>query len=305
MTAVVKSFSVFDDHNQPGDMFYIKHSNSNFTIIDCCVVQENREKICREILTEMSGKDIVRFISTHPDEDHICGLDYLDSKISIKNFYCVKNNAIKQNASDSFKYYCKLRDNSSLAFYLYKGCTRLWMNKNNEENYGSAEINCLWPVPNNQNFKGALDLAAEGKAYNNISPILICDVVENCKMMWMGDLEKDFVENIKSEVEWPKIDVLFAPHHGRESGKLPEEILSVLDPKLIVIGEAESEHLNYYQGYNTITQNSAGDIVLVCSCSRVDVFVSSNGYRRPSFLRWYSNYDYGHGNYIGSLNLDC
>lgn len=90
MTAVVKSFSVFDDHNKPGDMFYIRHSNSNFTIIDCCVVQENREKICREILTEMSGKDIVRFISTHPDEDHICGLDYLDSKISIKNFYCVK-----------------------------------------------------------------------------------------------------------------------------------------------------------------------------------------------------------------------
>lgn len=226
-------------------------------------------------------------------------------KFQLKIFIALKNNAIKQNASDSFKYYCKLRDNSSLAFYLYKGCTRLWMNKNNEENYGSAEINCLWPVPNNQNFKGALDLAAEGKAYNNISPILICDVVENCKMMWMGDLEKDFVENIKSEVEWPKIDVLFAPHHGRESGKLPEEILSVLDPKLIVIGEAESEHLNYYQGYNTITQNSAGDIVLVCSCSRVDVFVSSNGYRRPSFLSWYSNCDYGYGNYIGSLNLDC
>lgn len=305
MTAVVKSFSVFDEHNQPGDMFYIKHSNSNFTIIDCCVVQENQERICREIFNEMAGKDIVRFISTHPDEDHICGLRYLDSEIAINNFYCVKNKATKQNASDSFKYYCKLRDNASLAFYLYKGCTRLWMNQDNENHYGSAEINCLWPVLDNIAFKRELDLAAAGESYNNISPILTCDVVENCRMMWMGDLEKEFIENIKYEVEWPKIDVLFAPHHGRDSGKLPEDILRALSPKLIVIGEAESEHLNYYRGYNTITQNSAGDIVLVCDCSRVDVYVSNSGYGGPSFLSVNFHHDASYGNYIGSLKLDC
>ena len=121
----------------------------------------------------------------------------------------------------------------------------------------------------------------------------------------MGDLEKDYIESIKYEVEWPKIDVLFAPHHGRDSGKLPEDILRILSPKLIVIGEAESEHLNYYRGYNTITQNSAGDITLVCDYSRVDVYVSESGYGWPSFLSWKSNHDTSYGNYIGSLELGC
>jgi beta-lactamase superfamily II metal-dependent hydrolase len=37
-----------------------------------------------------------RFISTHPDEDHIKGLLYLDTNLPITNFYCVKNAAVKK-----------------------------------------------------------------------------------------------------------------------------------------------------------------------------------------------------------------
>ncbi len=66
MSVIIKSFAVSDENGEPGDMFYIKHGSSNFTIIDCCIVEENKVAISQEIIKEREGKDITRFISTHP-----------------------------------------------------------------------------------------------------------------------------------------------------------------------------------------------------------------------------------------------
>ena len=53
-TSIIKSFSVGE-----GDMFYIKHNSSNFSIIDCCLDDDNKEEIVDEIISEFSGKDIL------------------------------------------------------------------------------------------------------------------------------------------------------------------------------------------------------------------------------------------------------
>ena len=50
-------------------------------------------------------------------------------------------------------------------------------------------------------------------------------------MAWFGDLETDFMEKIKDEISWPNVDILFAPHHGRESGKIPKSILEENGPQ--------------------------------------------------------------------------
>ena len=85
--SIIKSFSVGN-----GDMFYIRHNSDNFTTIDCCYdCALNRLRIFNEIFESSKGKGITRFISTHPDDDHIQGLKYLDEQIEILNFYCVKN----------------------------------------------------------------------------------------------------------------------------------------------------------------------------------------------------------------------
>ena len=153
--SIIKSFSV-----DKGDTFYIKHGSSNFTVIDCNLVDERKDDILQEIAEESRGKDIFRVISTHPDEDHIHGLEHLDDKFGIRNFYCVNNGATKSDESPSFKRYCELRD-SSKAFHIKKGCSRCWMNDNDEEkNYGSSGINVLWPVITNGAFKKALEKAA-------------------------------------------------------------------------------------------------------------------------------------------------
>lgn len=297
--SVVKSFSVGN-----GDMFYIKHNSDNFTIIDCNMDDTNRENIVAEIREAKKDKGMRRFISTHPDEDHLTGLKYLDEKIGLWNFYCVENEATKNKSFDDFDYYCKLRD-GDIHYYLYKNCERKWMNKSDKsdtDDHGSAGINCLWPDVDNDKFKEALDLAKEGKAFNNLSPIITYSLENGVRIMWMGDIEKDFIENIKGEVDWPEIDILFAPHHGRDSGKVPADVLKELNPSLIIIGEAPSKHINYYAGYYTITQNSAGNIVFECEAGLVNIYISSGSYNYDkSFLTDKRKKNDLYGNYIGSL----
>ncbi|MGR5579938.1 hypothetical protein ACP5WH_06305 [Enterocloster bolteae] len=296
--SIIKSISVGN-----GDMFYIKHGSSNFTIIDCNMDDTNRQKITDEIISESSDKDITRFISTHPDEDHIHGLKYLDDKIGILNFYCVKNEATKSDETDDFKKYCELRDSDKKAFYIYERCSRRWMNQNDEEKkYGSSGINILWPITDNEDYKAELLNAKEGKSPNNISPIIKYSLSNGVTVLWFGDLENSFMEKIKDTVELPKADIIFAPHHGRSSGKIPKEWMESISPKIVIIGEAPSEKINYLSNYNTITQNTAGDIILDCESGIVDIYVSNENYSVKFLKNNKKSNAYG-ATYIGTLNV--
>lgn len=292
--SIVKSFSVGD-----GDMFYIKHGSDNFSIIDCCMSDDEREAIVSELKRERAGKQITRFIFTHPDNDHIQGLEYLDDELKILNFYCVKNEASKDDDTDDFDRYCELRD-SDKAFYLYAGCSRKWMNQTDDER-SSSGISILWPKTANQFYKTALKEAADGKSPNNISPIVKYSLKDSATILWMGDLETEFMENIEDDLSLPAVDILFAPHHGRDSGKVPQSLIDNMSPKIIIIGEAPAENLNYYRGYDTITQNSAGDITFEPDDSFVHIYVSSDSYE-VGFLKNHSRSD-KYGNYIGTLEL--
>jgi beta-lactamase superfamily II metal-dependent hydrolase len=291
--SIVKSFSV-----GYGDMFYIKHDTDNFTVIDCCLGDADKKSIVDEIKLQSRDKGIVRFISTHPDDDHIRGLPYLHEKMNLVNFYCVKNSATKPDETEDFDQYCTLRDDSAKAFYLFRGCSRRWMNLDNEERK-SAGLRVLWPITTNEHYREALTQAAEGECPNNISTILNYRVAGGASVMWMGDLESDFMDKIKDEITFDPIDILFAPHHGRDSGKVPSEWLEQMDPKLIIIGEAPSEHLNYYYGYDTLTQNSAWDIALECVSGKTHIYVLNGDYSVDFLDNEYKPDDYG--NYIGTL----
>ena len=257
------------------------------------------DSIIAEVKTKQKAKGISRFISTHPDEDHFSGLELLDQHLSIVNFYCVKNSATKDDETDDFKKYCELRD-SDKAFYIHKGCTRKWMNLDDETRKSSG-ISIHWPDTTNQEFKLALEDAAKGLSPNNISPIIEYSGPGG-SFIWMGDLETEFMANIADVLSLPKTAILFAPHHGRDSGKVPSDLLDEMDPEVIVIGEAPSAHLNYYAGYNTITQNSAGDIIFDCNNDYIDIYVSNKSYS-VTFLvnRKLAN---NHGAYyLGSLKV--
>ncbi|MBL6670245.1 MAG: hypothetical protein ISP72_09010 [Flavobacteriaceae bacterium] len=298
--SIIKSFSV-----GLGDMYYIKHGSESFTIIDCCLKPENREDIVNEIKEEKKNKDISRFISTHPDGDHIQQLEYLDDEIEIVNFYCVDNEATKPAETTSFNRYKELRD-STKAFNIYKGRKRKWLNddgpnKNGKE-LGSSGINILWPDTSNSDYKAELQKAKDGTAFNNISCIIQYELENSVTAIWMGDLETDFMEAIKDKVSFGKTNILFAPHHGRKSAKLPQEWIDAMDPDIIVMGKAHSNDSDYasYPNHNKIRQNSAKDITFECETGKVHIYSSNENYSVDFLTNEYkSTFEY----YIGTLNV--
>ena len=132
-----------------------------------------------------------------------------------------------------------------------------------------------------------------------MSIILKYDLEGGITCLWMGDLETDFMERIAKAVTHDKADVLFAPHHGRKSGRVLNEWLNLIDPQIIVVGEALSQDLEYYSGFNTITQLSAGDILFECLDTKVHVFVSSPSYS-VDFLSS-EGVPNSHGFYLGTF----
>jgi len=265
--SIIKSFAV-----GLGDMFYIDHNSDNFTIIDCFLNEENTDIILQQVGSLSRAKGITRFISTHPDDDHIRGLEALDDEITIVNFYVVQNNVKKEEDTESFTKYCELRD-SDKAFYIFKGCRRRWMNQSDEERKTSG-IEILWPDRNNEHFKAALADAEAGHSPNNISAIIRYSVEDSAKVIWFGDMHRDFMELIENDFDTSPVDIAFAPHHGRRTGRISHSVLKKLSPKIIVIGEAATEDLDHYTGYNTINQNSAGDVIFDCQTKKVHVFTS-------------------------------
>lgn len=293
--SIVKSFAVGN-----GDMFYIKHNSDNFTIIDCNLNSETADVRIEELKREARSTDITRFISTHPDQDHFSGIELLDEAMPILNFYVIENQAIKEEETESFRHYCKLRDNPAKAFYICKGCVRKWMNQEGEGR-GSSGVSILWPDTTNPDFKDALAAGNAGESYNNMSAVIRYKVEGGASVMWLGDLETDFMEKITDHIKLEKTTIVFASHHGRTSGKIPDSWLEKLDPQIIVIGEAPSRHLNYYTGYKTIAQNRAGDISMECVDDKVHFYVSNSNYSRADL----SNEGMSTSeNYIGSITVE-
>jgi beta-lactamase superfamily II metal-dependent hydrolase len=293
---IVKSYAV-----GAGDMFYIRHGSDNFTIIDCDLSEDNAHEIIADLNAARAGKGVQRFISTHPDEDHFGGIHLLDDAITLLNFYVVENKAIKEVETESFERYCQLRDGSK-AYYIFKGCSRKWMNEGDEQR-GTSGISILWPDTTNNFFQEALAACNAGEAYNNVSPVIRYSVKGGASVLWLGDLETEFMESITGAIELSKTTIVFAAHHGRDSGKIPDVWLEKLDPQIIVIGEAPSRHLNYYTGYQKVTQNLAGHITMDCVGNKVHFYVSERGYTNPALTNEGLE-DRPEAKYIGSITVE-
>jgi beta-lactamase superfamily II metal-dependent hydrolase len=97
------------------------------------------------------------------------------------------------------------------------------------------------------------------------------------KILFAGDSHDDswdyILENHKSDVEG--IDILLAPHHGRDSGR-SYTFLETLRPKITLFGNASSQHLAYSCYDPTrITNNQAGYIIMDCQESAISIYVKN------------------------------
>lgn len=285
--SIVKSYS-FPEGDIRGDMFYIKHDSQNFTVIDCYLKDGDGNNARKyEIISEIEREStdrVCRFISTHPDNDHIAGIEDLDYFWKITNFYAVDNNRPKDDNDHSLTFYHFLLANKNFA--IKRDIRRAWLNESSDENGGSG-INFLWPDLENEKFKQALKLVSEGRKVNNICPIFTYSIENGATYMWMGDLETEmqqaYYDEYKNNI--PQVDILFQPHHGRKSGSVPKDLLEALNPKLIIIGNAPSEHIDYSDSRQTITQNTAGDIYFENDGKEVHIYTQNKINNKPSCLK--------------------
>ena len=259
-------------------MFYIKHGSNNFTVIDCYLsdgseANDRMSEIIEEIKSESTGR-ICRFISTHPDNDHIKGIEKLDETWKILNFYAVKNNRPANGNDASLTRYQWLLANKN--YEVKRGIKRRWLNDSDSER-GSSGLNFHWPDLENEKFKNALKSVSEGNNINDICPIFTYSINGGATYMWMGDLktgmQQAYYDEYKGSI--PQVDILFHPHHGRQSGEIPPDLLKALNPKIVVIGNAPAKDINYGDSSKSITQNTAGDILFENEGNEVHVYTKN------------------------------
>lgn len=223
----------------------------------------------------------------------------MDDSWKITNFYAVDNKRPTDVNDDSLTRYHHLLANNNFA--IKRGISRAWLNETNNENESSGII-FLWPDLNNEKFKQALKLVSEGEKVNNICPIFTYSIKKGATYMWMGDLETEmqqaYYDEYKNSI--PHVDILFQPHHGRKSGSVPDDLLKALNPKLIIIGNALSEHIDYGDSRQTITQNTAGDIRFENDGKEVHIYAKNKVDNKPACLKAKQ----GKGNIARTAHID-
>jgi competence protein ComEC len=279
-----------------GDCSIIQHGSGHVTVIDVCnayietVQQEASSRALRSLsekgvlgnfnqkeypdnpityLRDRGIESVFRFIVTHPDMDHLDGVEAFFSVFSPFNLWDTDNNVEKESwndlgcyAENDWEFYKKLRDSSPTndpkRLTLYSGGTGQYWNRAEGGVQGGDGITILAPTPE------LVEAANENENCNDYSYVLLYRA-ENYKFLFAGDSHDSTWEHILANhgaiVE--NVDVLIAPHHGRDSGR-SFTFLDVLKPRLTLFGNAPSGHLAYSQWSRRdlpiMTNNQAGSI---------------------------------------------
>lgn len=244
-------------------------------------------------LKKHSISAIWRFIVTHPDMDHLDGIkDFFNSfpvtVAWVPSNKCEKDFSGSTNGGynkEDWDFYLKLRDkthtNTELKEYLHGH-----INSYYKEDY----ITILSPT------RELIEAADDSGDYNDASYVLLYTPPKknggNWKILFAGDSHdiswEHIIKHHKDKIS--NIDILIAPHHGRDSGR-NYDFLSVLTPSITLFGNASSKHLAYdYYPETRITNNQAGYVIMDISEESINFYVKNqefaNDFRNKPKRGW-------------------
>jgi beta-lactamase superfamily II metal-dependent hydrolase len=233
-----------------------------------------------EYLKSLNENSVFRFIVTHPDMDHLDGIKDLFETFKPVNTWDTNNNkeidlanfCAKYN-KDDWKFYKKLRDGNytdtkRLTYYSNTTPCQYW-----DKDY----LKVLSPT------QKLVKNANDSEDYNDISYVLLFTPPKkdggHWKIVFGGDSHDNSWEHILNtyEDEVTNVDILFAPHHGRDS-KRDWSFLETLTPTLSLFGNASSEYLAYDKYPLHITNNQAGYIILDISLDAIKIYVKNKDF---------------------------
>ncbi len=295
-----------------GDCFVIERSSGRVTVIDIsCGNLEPEKSLSRffetsqripgdygmrdkptnpiSYLSSRGISDIWRFILTHPDMDHMDGIERLFSEKSVVNFW---DCGIRREAPDFEKdfnfrkedwdFYEKLVEGkiSDINIVTPRAGSRgkYW---NADDDKGEGEGDYLSIISPNDELIAS---ATESGDINDASYVIIYRSSAG-RFIFSGDSNDKTWEYILKNHKNLVSDaaVLFAPHHGRKSDR-DYTFLDVVKPRISFFGCVPSEHLAYsawqYRKLPYFTNNQCGNIHIYPVDKKVDVFIENETFAR-------------------------
>ena len=300
-----------------GDCSVVRHNSGHVTVIDVCnakPIDTSSEKILAAMATLEKGvsgnfqqkkypvnpisylldrgiKNVFRYIQTHPDMDHMDGIEAFFEEFQPLNFWDTDN---KKEIEDSawthspynekdWKFYKNLRDTKPAEnprrLALLNNAQGQYWNVGDDGSGGGDGLHVLAPT------RELVESANEAdQDYNDCSYVLLYRTGSN-RIVFGGDSHDDtwkhILENHRDDVT--DVDLLIAPHHGRDSGR-SYEFLDVLRPTLTFFGNARSEHLAYSawrnRGLSYVTNNQANCMVVDASQAPMVLYVTHENFAR-------------------------
>jgi len=230
-----------------GNCTIIEFPSGHLTMIDIdnSKIDDDDDALTEPIdyfLSKFPNQSLFRFILTHPDMDHLSGLNQLATKVSIINFWDTNHN---KSFSDEdwegspydkkdWEKYLTLRKSESdpKALQLYRDAT-------SECCWTQDGISILSPSAS------LVKLAHDKEEYNHLSYVLRIEYA-GVKVILGGDASKEAWDEIYKHYkdEFLKADVFLAPHHG-SADNVHEDAFKAIDPDYVIVSVAEGVDYDY------------------------------------------------------------
>lgn len=298
-----------------GDCTLIEHNSGHDTLIDICKgnLSLNKEQLFEAKVAQAVEKvlgnfgmsktptnpvsyirdvgvtELFRFILTHPDMDHLDGLENLFETFDVGNFWhtgvtreapTFESGEYKQEDWDLYREIVAGNRDGVKVLSRLAGSKFKYANEGDVAGSSGDGLSIL--APNADLVKAAID---SGDV--NDSSYVILYRSPGGRILIPGDAHDETWDYVLEHYGDAVADcsILFAPHHGRRSGR-SFEFLDVVKPKMTFFGCADSGHLAYNEwrkrGLPVVTNNQAGNIVLECLDGQIDIYVENSKFAESS-----------------------
>lgn len=221
---------------------------------------------------------IWRFISTHPDMDHLSGLNRLREEVGISGLWDTDHNKEMDEEDEwgpgfepeDWEAYTEIRNDETSHFHIQP------TEGDQGDFWEQDNIEILHPTLEFVQEINEENADAEKPEFNDIGLVLLLETRAGSVLL-PGDAEQDAWDRILEEHE-EKLDdvrVLKAAHHGREDG-FHQEAVEAMDPEYVVLSVGKKPSTDAHSDYTDVCRDDA-EVISTRQHGRVKFTITKRG----------------------------